>query len=229
MTDEMPRSVMIIAAHPDDPEFGCGGTVAKWVAEGREVLYVLCTSGDKASRDPNLGPGEMATIREREQIEAAKALGVRECIFLRHVDGELEPTLAFRKEIALLLRQFKPHTVVTHDPWLHYQIHPDHRAVGTAVLDAIAAARDIWYFPEQLSNGLGAHRVKELYLFRAQEPNHWIDVGETIEMKLVALAQHASQVERIIDLRDRIKRGAEMAGRDGGLALAEAFRHIELP
>jgi LmbE family N-acetylglucosaminyl deacetylase len=229
MTDEMPRSVMIIAAHPDDPEFGCGGTVAKWVAEGREVLYVLCTSGDKASRDANLGPGEMATIREREQIEAAKALGVRECIFLRHVDGELEPTLAFRKEIALLLRQFKPYTVVTHDPWLHYQIHPDHRAVGTAVLDAIAAARDIWYFPEQLSNGLGAHRVKELYLFRAQEPNRWIDVGETIEMKLVALAQHASQVERIIDLRDRIKRGAEMAGRDGGLALAEAFRHIELP
>lgn len=220
---------MVIAAHPDDPEFGCGGSVAKWISEGYEVRYVLCTSGDKGSWDLSLSPGEMATIREREQVEAARSLGVSECIFLRHPDGELEPTLAFRREVSLLLREYKPRVVVTHDPWLHYQIHPDHRAVGTVVVDAIAAARDIWYFPEQISNGTSTHRVKELYLFRAQEPNRWIDISDTFEQKLAALAKHESQVSRIPDLRERIQRVAETAGREGGMALAEAFRHIELP
>jgi LmbE family N-acetylglucosaminyl deacetylase len=220
---------MVIGAHPDDPEFGCGGTVAKWVAEGHEVRYVLCTSGDKGSWDPRLGPSEMASIREHEQTEAARELGVRECIFLRHVDGELEPTLAFRREIAMLLRQYRPYVVVTHDPYLHYQIHPDHRAVGTVVMDAIAAARDVWYYPEQLVDGVGAHRVKELYLFRAQEPNFWVDITETFERKMAALRKHASQVERSPDLRERLHRMAEALGREGGVPLAEAFRRIELP
>ena len=228
MSQEPRPSVMVIAAHPDDPEFGAGGAIAKWLAEGREVRYVLCTSGDKGSWDPAVTPAEMAQLREREQIAAAEEMGVAECIFLRHVDGELEPTVAFRREIALLLRQYRPDSVVTHDPWLHYQIHPDHRAVGTTVMDAIAAARDIWYFPEQLINGVKPHRVKELYFMRAQEPNFWVDISTTFKRKLAALRQHDSQTRRIGDLEARMRRVAEAAGRSAGVPLAEAFHRLEL-
>jgi len=228
MAEQPRRQVMVILAHPDDPEFGCGGSIAKWTAEGYEVRYALCTSGDKGSWDPAVSPGAMAALREQEQAEAARELGVVECLFLRHVDGELEPTLALRREIALLLRQFKPEIVVSHDPYLHYQIHPDHRAVGTVVMDAIAGARDIWYFPEQLGNGVGAHRVKELYLTRPQEPNYWVDISSTFERKIAALRKHESQVNRIGDLRERMHRLAEAAGRAAGVPLAEAFHRLEL-
>ena len=229
MTEQSAPSVMVFAAHPDDPEFGAGGTIARWVAEGSEVRYVLCTSGDKGSWDPNLMPGQMVTVREGEQRAAAAELGVAECIFLHHVDGELEPSLAFRRELAHLLRQYRPLRVVTHDPWLHYQIHPDHRAVGTAVMDAVAGARDIWYFPEQLAHGVTPQRVKELYFFRAQDPNYWVDISETFERKLAALRCHASQVNRIPDLQARMRRVAAEAGQAKGLALAEAFYRLDLP
>jgi LmbE family N-acetylglucosaminyl deacetylase len=229
MSDLVLRTVLVFAAHPDDPEFGCGGTVAKWTAEGHEVRYVICTGGDKGSWDPGMYPGEMVAIREREQVRAAETLGVVECIFLRHVDGELEPSLAFRRELALVLRQYRPHIVITHDPYLHYQIHPDHRAVGTAVMDAIAASRDVWYYPEQMFEGVGAHRVKELYLFRAQEPNFWVDITEAFSRKMDALRCHDSQVSRSVNLEERMRRMAEDAGREGGAGLAEAFRRIELP
>ncbi|MHB1131227.1 MAG: PIG-L deacetylase family protein [Chloroflexota bacterium] len=228
MTEQNPPSVMVIAAHPDDPEFGAGGTIARWVAEGCEVRYVLCTSGDKGSWDPNLTPGQMVTVREAEQRAAAAELGVAECHFLHHVDGEMEPTLAFRRELAGLLRQYRPLRVVTHDPWLHYQIHPDHRAVGTAAMDAIAGARDIWYFPEQLAYGRQPQRVKELYFFRAQDPNHWVDIAETFARKLDALRCHASQVGRIPDLEARMRKMAQAAGQARGLELAEAFYRLEL-
>jgi LmbE family N-acetylglucosaminyl deacetylase len=229
MSEQALRTILVFGAHPDDPEFGCGGTVARWTAEGHEVRYVVCTGGDKGSWDPNMYPGEMVAIREREQVRAAETLGVVECIFLRHVDGELEPTLAFRRELAMVLRQFRPQIVVTHDPYLHYQIHPDHRAVGTAVMDAIAASRDVWYYPEQMFEGIGAHRVKELYLFRAQEPNCWVDITETFARKMDALRCHDSQVSRSVNLEERMRRMAEEAGRAGGVELAEAFRRIELP
>ncbi|MCL4467131.1 MAG: PIG-L family deacetylase [Chloroflexi bacterium] len=228
MTEQAQSSVLVIVAHPDDPEFGAGGTIAKWLAEGREVRYVLCTSGDKGSWDPQITPGAMAELREAEQLAAARELGVAECLFLRHVDGELEANLAFRREISLLLRQYRPESVITHDPWLHYQIHPDHRAVGTAVMGAIAATRDFWYFPEQLQNGLRPHRVKDLYFMRAQEPNFWVDISSSLERKLAALRRHASQTDRIPDLAARMRRLAEAAGKPAGLPLAESFHRVEL-
>jgi LmbE family N-acetylglucosaminyl deacetylase len=229
MVEETRPTVLVIVAHPDDPEFGAGGTIAKWVAEGREVRYALCTSGDKGSWDPTLSPGQMAEVREREQIAAAEEMGVKECIFLRHVDGEVESTLAFRRELALLLRQYQPRVVITHDPWLHYQIHPDHRAVGLAVTDAIAAARDIWYFPEQLVNGLRPHRVKEVYYTRAQEPNAWVDISATFERKMAALRRHESQTSRSANLEARLRKMAEETGKGANLPLAEAFHLMELP
>lgn len=228
MNDQSSNRVVVFAAHPDDPEFACSGTIAKWVAEGAEVRYVLCTSGDKGSWDAQVSPGEMATVREREQIAAARTLGVVECIFLRHVDGELEPTLAFRREVTLLLRQFRPRVVVTHDPWLHYQIHPDHRAVGFAVIDAVAAARDIWYYPDQLIGDVTPHRVKEIFLMRPQEPNFWVDISDTIEKKIAALRCHASQTDRIPNLSERIHNMARTFGQEGNLPLAEAFRRWEI-
>ncbi|RJQ39326.1 MAG: PIG-L family deacetylase, partial [Nitrospiraceae bacterium] len=134
--------IMVIMAHPDDTEMGCGGTVAKWIKEGHEVRYVVCTNGDKGTKDRELSSHRLAEIREYEQLKAAEVLGVKNVIFLRHRDGELEVTQAFRSELALLIRQYKPHIIVTHDPWRPYLLHPDHRAVGFTTTDAVIAARD---------------------------------------------------------------------------------------
>ncbi len=229
MTEQFKGSVLVIVAHPDDPEFGCGGSIARWVEAGREVRYVLCTSGDKGSWDPAISPGQMAAVREQEQMEAAAELGVRECIFLRHLDGEVEASLAMRREISMLLRQYRPQTVVTHDPYLHYQLHPDHRAVGTVVMDAIAAARDIGYFPEQLNEEISAHRVKDLLLFRPQEVNYWVDISPTYERKVAALRRHASQVGRIENLEERMRERAQSAAQGSEYELAESFQRVLLP
>lgn len=215
-------------AHPDDAEFTCAGTVAKRVAAGWEVRYVLCTSGDKGSHDLTATPAQIAAIREDEQRRAAQVLGVAECIFLRHRDGELEVTMDFRRMLSLVLRQYRPSVVFTHDPWRHYTIHPDHRAVGFSVLDAIAACRDHLYFPEQLLGGLKPHRVKEVYLFGAESPNHWEDISGTFDKKMAALAEHQSQVKIDDEARERIRRWAEGLGQPEGIPLAEAFRLMRL-
>ncbi len=142
--------VMVIAAHPDDPEFGCGATIAKWANEGKHITYVLLTSGDKGSHDPAIRPGQLAAMREREQRDAADALGVENVVFLRYADGVLENTLALRGQLAGIIRHHKPHIVLAIDPWKTYQLHPDHRAAGYAALDAIWAAREWNLFAEQL-------------------------------------------------------------------------------
>lgn len=228
MSDGEPIRVMAIMAHPDDADFTCAGTVARWVAEGRHVTYVMCTRGDKGTNDPDVTPEEIAAIREREAEAAARELGVAACLFLGYADGELEVTMAFRRELAGLLRQHKPDVVLTHDPWRHYQIHPDHRAVGFSVLDAIAAARDRLYFVEQLAAGLTPHRVKEAYLWTPESPNLWVDISDTFDRKIAALKQHQSQVARIVDLEERLRRWAESTAEGHGMKLAEAFRRLEL-
>lgn len=254
MSLEPTKRVLVITAHPDDAEFTCGGTLAKWAAAGHEIRYVLCTSGDKGTKNPKLQPDQLALIREQEQEEAAKELGAASCTFLRYKDGELEVTLAFRAELARVLRQMKPDIVLTHDPWIHYQIHPDHRAAGQAVVEAIASARDQLYFPEQLAEGLEAHRVKELYLFMPQEPNFWVDIRDTFDQKMAALSRHQSQVgnwppeelrKRVrqwavaealyqvlrgaapYELRDRLRQWAAALDEAQGPPLAESFRRLE--
>ncbi len=222
------RRVLAIMAHPDDCEFTSAGTFAKWIAQGDVVEYVLCTSGNKGSWDPQMTPEKIASIREQEQKAAARELGVSECFFLRHNDGELEVTLRFREELALVIRQRKPDIVVTHDPWRHYTIHPDHRAVGFTTIDAVAAARDHLYYPQQLMGGLTPHRVRELYLFGPQEPNFWVDISDTFDRKIAALAQHKSQVSAIDDLSGRMRELAKSWGESQHLPLAEAFRRIEV-
>jgi LmbE family N-acetylglucosaminyl deacetylase len=149
-----PLRVLVIAAHPDDPEYGCAGTVARWAQEGREITYLLLTSGDKGSKDPAVRPGRLASLREKEQREAGAKLGVKELIFLRHPDGMLDNSMEMRREIAGIIRWKRPNAVLTIDPWRHYQTHPDHRAAGQAALDAAYAAKEVNLFPEQLIDGI---------------------------------------------------------------------------
>ncbi len=228
-TQEDMSRVMVIAAHPDDPEFGCGGTVAKWAAEGKRITYVLLTSGDKGSHDPAIRPGQLAAMREREQRDAADVLGVENVVFLRYADGVLENTLALRGQLAGIIRHHKPHIVLAIDPWKVYQLHPDHRAAGYAALDAIWAAREWNLFAEQLVSDEDPWRVREVYLFWTDNADHWEDITSTIDARIKALSRHVSQVGTDLEkLDERIRERTRAAGKEQGLDYAEAFKWIEL-
>lgn len=223
-----PERVLVVVAHPDDAEFSCGGTVCKWTRGGSEIRYIVASSGNKGTKDLSITPYKLAEIREEEQREAARVLGVKEVTFLRHNDGELEVSLAFRAEIALLIRHFQPTVLLTHDPWRLYQIHPDHRAVGFTTIDSVVAARDYLFLPGVTAIGLGPHAPGEIYLFSTDNPDFFVDISETMDLKLKALSMHESQVNRIPDWHDRVKQWGSMAGQRAGLPYAEAFKRIIL-
>jgi LmbE family N-acetylglucosaminyl deacetylase len=195
-----PKKIAVFMAHPDDAEFICAGAVARWADEGNEVVYVLLTSGDKGSDDPEMTPEKLVSTREAEQREAARILGVREVLFLKYPDAELEPNLELRREITRMIRKLKPDVVVCQDPtvrWVDTQYinHPDHRAAGEATLAAVfPAARDRLTFPELLAEGLEPHKVREIYLAGAQSPDVAIDITAQMERKLASLRAHASQL-----------------------------------
>ena len=221
--------VMVIVAHPDDAEFTCAGTIAKWVREGKHVVYVVCTSGDKGTSDPSMDPARLAQIREEEQLAAARALGVREVIFLRLPDGRLEDNLELREKLVRTIRQHRPDIVIAPDPYRLYQLHRDHRMVGWAAMDAVfPSARDPLNFPEHLRDGLQPHKVAELYLYGTDHPDVWIDISDTFDIKMEALRCHKSQVGHLEGLEERIREWARLTGQAKGLALAEAFKRIEL-
>jgi LmbE family N-acetylglucosaminyl deacetylase len=190
-----PLTAMVIVAHPDDAEFMCGGTVAKWCAQGWTVYYVLATSGDKGTHDTDLGPQDLAAIREQEQREACRVLGVKEVIFLGYPDGFLRPDAEFRGEIVRQLRRYKPDVVITWDGFRQGFNHSDHRAVGIAVRDAIyPAVRDHLYYPEHVEEGLGAFQVNEMLLAGTDEPDYQVDIGAYVETKMNAVICHRSQL-----------------------------------
>jgi LmbE family N-acetylglucosaminyl deacetylase len=221
------QRVLVVVAHPDDAEYGCAATVAKWTAEGREVSYLLLTSGDKGSKDPRIRPGQLAARREREQRSAAASLGVREVIFHRHPDGMLENSMALRREIAGVIRSRRPHLLLTIDPWRRYQTHPDHRAAGLAALDAAYAAKEINLFPEQLVDGVAPWRIRAAWLFWSESPDHWEDVGSCIGRRIAALRRHASQVGRdpkklAAEVRTRARETARRGSQT--FSYAEAFK-----
>lgn len=224
-----PERAMVIAAHPDDPEFGAGGTIARLSKEGCEVTYVLVTSGDKGSHDRSLRPEQVVATRESEQRAAAAALGVEKVIFLRHPDGVVENNLALRRELANLIRQHEPNLVLTIDPWRRYQLHPDHRAVGWAAVDAVWSAREWNIFPEQIRADRDPWRASEIYLFWTDQPDHWVDVGETIEARIESLRAHTSQTNGRMDrIRERIYEGCRESGARIGCAYAESFKLLRL-
>ena len=240
MSEHEVERVMVIMAHPDDPEFGAGGTVAKWVREGKQVVYVLVTSGDKGSSDPNMTPQRLAKIREAEQRAAAEKLGVHELVFLGYRDGEVMPTLALRRDLTREIRRWRPDAVITMNPATYYVDgryinHPDHRAVGEAALAAIfPTARDHLNFPEHRAEGLEPHKVREVYLTISPDADVFIDITDTIEDKIAALREHRSQFGDFEQLAQRVReRAAETAKRARELGFevgeyAEAFKYIEL-
>ncbi|HEY6409310.1 MAG TPA: PIG-L deacetylase family protein, partial [Ktedonobacteraceae bacterium] len=186
--------IMVIMAHPDDAEFICGGTIARLAEEGCVIHYVLVTSGNRGSHDADMTMERLAKMREEEQRHAASVLGVQEVTFLGYNDGEVEVSMALRRELVHVMRQWKPDVLFTFDPWRRYEIHPDHRAVGECALDALASARMRMYFPEQLTETIDEHRMKQVYLFSTDRPNHWVDISEVFEKKLEALHCHVSQI-----------------------------------
>ena len=223
--------VMVVSPHADDAELGAGGTIARWVKEGREVVYVLCTNGDKGTTDLSINPAHLAKVREQEQLAAARVLGVRDVVFLRHPDQGLEDTSEFRKQLVRLIRMFRPDTVLTIDPYRRYLCHRDHRITGQVTLDAIyPCARDRLSYPELLRAGLEPHKVKEVLLWSSEDTNYFLDITATFELKLAALKCHQSQVGHIptAQLEDWLRsRCREMAtGQD--FELAEGFHMVEM-
>jgi LmbE family N-acetylglucosaminyl deacetylase len=194
------KKIAVIFAHPDDPDFSCAGTVAKWTDEGHEVVYVLLTNGDKGSHDPEMPPERLVKVREEEQRAAAAILGVKEVIFLGRPDGLLVADIELRRDVVRIIRQVKPTTVVCGDPTVYWHApwyinHPDHRAAGEVVLAALyPAAGNRNYFPELLAEGLEPHMIKELYISGSPQADTFIDIGPYMDRKIAALKAHASQM-----------------------------------
>jgi LmbE family N-acetylglucosaminyl deacetylase len=206
------------------------GTVARWTREGKEVIYVVCTNGDKGTSDPEMKPEELAGIREQEQLAAADVLGVKEVVFLRHPDQSLEDTPEFRKEIVRLIRMYKPDTVVTIDPYyLGYLNHRDHRITAQVTLDAIfpSAGGNLTSL-DLLGQELQPHRVKEVLLCGAGDANYYIDITDTLDIKIAALRCHNSQVGDRPEIEEWMRQRARAAAEGQDYELAEAFHREEI-
>jgi LmbE family N-acetylglucosaminyl deacetylase len=185
----LPGCALAVGAHPDDIEFGCGGTLAKWAAQGCRVVHLILTDGSKGTWDPGTAHEVLVARRADEARAAAAALGTREVLFLGRIDGELENGRTERAELSEIIRTVRPDVVLGHDPWRRYRLHPDHRHAGFIVTDAVVAARDPLFFPEQ---GLAPHRPLSLLLWEAEEPNH-LESVQTADQKIAALLAHESQ------------------------------------
>ena len=229
-----PERVLVVMAHPDDPEFTAGGTIARFCRDGAWVGYLICTLGDKGSEDRAISAFELGRVREAEQRAAAARLGVQAVEFLRHEDGGLEPTLTLRREIVAGMRRHKPETVVCFDPAFiysdRYVQHPDHRASGEAALAALyPAARNARTFPELLLEGLEPHTVRQAYLASPAQPNCWFDITATIDLKIAAMQDHKSQVQDPDGLATFLRLVAKESGRSAQpepVRYAEAFHYI---
>jgi LmbE family N-acetylglucosaminyl deacetylase len=225
----IPKSAMVVVAHPDDAEFTVAGTVAAWTEAGCHVIYVLCTDGNSGSHEADMTRERLAEIRRAEQRAACASLGVSEVVFLGYEDGQLQPTLELRRDLVRAIRQYKPETLVTWDPSTlligdDYINHPDHRAAAQAALDAVAPASAMpLLWPET-----GApHRVRQVYVFGNEKPNAWVDVTGTIERKIAALKEHASQMGDW-DPSEMVKEWGAETGQEKGMAYAESYRVITL-
>jgi LmbE family N-acetylglucosaminyl deacetylase len=232
-----PAYAMVVTPHPDDAEYGISGTVARWTKEGKDVIYVVCTNGDKGTTDINMKPEMLAKIREKEQLDAARVLGVREVIFLRHPDQGLEDTYEFRKQIVRLIRTYRPDIMATTDPYIRYKWHRDHRIAGQVVLDAVFPyARDFLSYPDLMLDGLRPHNVKEVLLWgfllflNPEEINYRSDISDTFDLKIAALRCHKSQVRQLPspDLENMLRQQHEAMAEGESFKLAEAFHRVEI-
>lgn len=229
------KRILVVTAHPDDLDFGCSATIALWTRVGIEVSYVICTNGDQGGEDPTVPREEMPKIRQREQRDAGKVVGVEKITFLGYRDGWLEPTIALRKEIVRQIRIHKPDRMVIQSPdrnWDRiFSSHPDHLAAGEAAIQAVYPdARNAFAFEDLLKDeGLEPHRVREVWVMSAASPNHFVDITETIDLKIRALHAHVSQTEHNPKMEEMVRswgeRNAEAMGLGKG-RYAEIFRVI---
>jgi LmbE family N-acetylglucosaminyl deacetylase len=228
----IPQRVMSIHAHPDDQEFSVAGTLAKWAQAGCEIISVIITSGDSGSNDPSKDGSYkpvLAELREKEQLAANDLIGVKETVFLHYPDGELEPTIALRKELTRLIRQFKPDTVLAGNPeaWFYgdeYLNHPDHRAAARAACEAaFPSAGSRLMFADLLSAGYEPHDVERLYVHGTDKSNTWVDITETMDLKIKALQQHASQIDPD-EVGKWMREWAEEEAKDKDMKYAESYR-----
>jgi len=229
----IPESAMVIVAHPDDAEFSCAGTMARWALAGTRISYVLCTSGDVGIADSGMTRIKATEIREEEQREAARITGVQDVVFLREPDGMLQPTLELRKKIVREIRRFRPEVVVTSDPtrvWSgnSYINHPDHRAAATAALDAtFPAAGQPNLFEDIAEEGYLAHKPRKVFVTSWEDADVYVNIEDTIDIKVAALRAHKSQMKDW-DPEPRIKEWAATRGNGKEMAYAETFRVITL-
>ena len=230
--DWRPARFMVIAAHPDDADFGPAGTAARWIDAGSEGWLVCCTSGDQGGEDPDADPLELSALRETEQRAAAAIIGYTGVTVLHGPDGALANDLALREQLVREIRTFKPDAVFATDPdTIFYKDgginHTDHRAAGIAAVDAVyPAARNPMAFPWLARSGLEAHRVRRLYLFWSERADTWVDVSATLDRKIEALRAHASQIHDPAALADRMRTWASEEGEPIGAAAAEALRLV---
>jgi LmbE family N-acetylglucosaminyl deacetylase len=230
--DMATQRVMVIFAHPDDPEFMVGGTSAKWAREGAHVTYVIITDGSAGSNDPTMPKDVLVDMRRREQRGACDTTGIKELIFLGYQDGMLQPTLQLRRDLTRLIRRFKPTIVVCGDPtaWFYsggYINHPDHRAAATAAIEAVfpsAETRPI--FAELLDEGLEPHKVHQLWITGAPQVDTWVDISAYIETKIDALRHHKSQVE--VGDGEFIRQWAREDGAKANMEMAESYKVMQL-
>ncbi|MDQ3927891.1 MAG: PIG-L family deacetylase [Chloroflexota bacterium] len=225
-------SILAIAAHPDDIESWCAGTLARSVDAGAQVRLLLVTSGDKGTSDPVADSSHVAAQREQEALQAAAELGLVEVDFLRHPDGEVEDTRLLRGQFVAAIRRWKPQVVFTHDPehpYPPYFSHRDHRIVGRTALDAVyPLARDRLSFSEQAAEGLTPHNVREVWLFASTAAVSYVDISSTFDRKIAARLAHRSQTSDPDSLRENWSARAQSTGSAVGLELAEAFTILRL-
>jgi LmbE family N-acetylglucosaminyl deacetylase len=230
----VPARALAIGAHPDDIEFGAGGTLAGWASQGCEVTMLIVTDGSKGSWDGMTDQTLLVARRKDEQLAAARTLGVAHVVHLDHVDGELQYSMELRAQLCQQIRLARPDVLLSHDPWQRYQLHPDHRVTGLAAVDGMVAAREALAFREQ---GLPPHRPSAMLLWSADQPDHWEDVGGSLETKIEALLCHVSQgtttmggadqgEEERAAFVERIRGWAAEQGAGSGLAAAEAFKRL---
>ena len=230
----IPERALAIGAHPDDVEFGCGATVAKWAAAGTDVQLVVLTDGSRGTWDVAADIAALIVQRQDEMRSAAAALGARGTTFLDAVDGELDSGLKRRQQVCEMIRRHRPDVVLGHDPWKRYRLHPDHRHAGWLAVDGIVAARDPHFFPEQ---GLPPHRPRALLLFEPDETDHLERIDDThLAAKVSALLAHRSQWRSTLDIESdspderrqfsaRVRGWASAAA--GGDGLAEPFKLLD--
>jgi len=230
--DWRPARFMVIAAHPDDADFGPAATAARWIDQGSEGWLVCCTSGDQGGEDPNMDPLDLAAIREREQRAAADVVGYKGVTFLHMPDGALVNDLILREHLVREIRTFKPDAVLATDPENTFPRgagvnHTDHRAAGWAAADAVyPAARNPMAFPALARGGLGKHEVRRLYFFWTHRANAYVDVTATVSRKLDALRCHESQIKDFAEVEQWIGEWSSIQGKEIGVANADGFFHV---